>query len=66
MQHTTVCACLMFVTYAAYYVVAPQTCERGGTAVMLAYVNVYLGCLALLLEMVELAPLWTEDQTDVL
>jgi len=33
---------------------------------MLAYVNVFLGCLALCLEMVELAPLWTEDQTDVL
>jgi hypothetical protein len=37
-----------------------------GTFAMLAYANVFLGCLALFLEMVELAPLWTEDQTEAL
>jgi hypothetical protein len=37
-----------------------------GTFAMLAYANVFLGCLALFLEMVELAPVWPEEQTEAL
>lgn len=33
---------------------------------MLIYINVYLGCLALLLEVIELAPVWPEEQTEAL
>lgn len=32
---------------------------------MFAYVNVYLGCLALFLELVALAPLWPEASESV-